>query len=551
MRYLLTIPILIQLAYGLDKATIADLKKYKGTSATFITITNEYEYGVYFKYFGTEPADGGVVVADGLGNKWKRIYKTVSPTLWGAIPNDMIDDLPAFKKAFAFCERTGAAIVMEDGVFRNTETAIAGGVSLDARESLRYAAFDRTAPSYDINGVLTQNNNKPFTISGSSRTIIWGDFQPTKLTAILHHGYWGINVDESSPNVNISNLIIVGKNGGKFIDGQFILQNVVTENQVGLLMQRSEGSINVNDNQFHGLQIGKLTNAMYFVKSDGNKYSWCDTGFVNFRSHSTPEENMYFHYCKLGGLVDGGASGYKQINAEQCGTAIQFLTGNNSASDLYLEQNTWSSTATDYQIKIGYDKGHPDYGTYVQRITITNATIGCLDRKAILVSKGGDVSLKDINASSYILHVEEGAKANYETSEIGYITGLGEVKLKEQSMPVNSGIYTPYVQAQSYCDAKANGNFIYTQIGGVVSVSGELFIDRGSEVMLQRYPEGNPVISISLPIPSGTQDLHGTITGGEITGNDPSKNRAWITTTSKTTGKYKINFSYLLNPLIQ
>lgn len=375
VRILLTISFLIQSVFALNVKTLADIGKYTGT-ATEIIVIDAREYGPFYRYYGFRKADGFIIVADGKGRLWERRYRLmdgVDAGWFGAIGDGKQNALPYLKIASTYCMTNREDLNLPEPIYRVSGPWITGGMSISAADSKIYEAYDQRAPSYQLQGVKDQNSYKPFSIRGRNGTIIWGDFESDSLQAIMVVGLWGINYDQHAPAAEIKNITIVGKKGIG-ADGRLTPVAKADRKQVGLLMQRCDGSLKVNGVQFHGLETGLITNASYWPGINSPVFTNCEVGLYTHGSHSVTGTNMVGLDCGLAFWINSGASVFKQMNTERCDQSLLIGDGYNLFEGLYFE----SSTSSDkYQVQIGYESGYPVRGTEIKGMTLA-ATNGLI-----------------------------------------------------------------------------------------------------------------------------------------------------------------------------
>jgi hypothetical protein len=372
---------------------ISTLLKYKSTALQMIIYEGE-ERGTFYRYSGDRPADGGIILLDGLGRKWKRDFDPVQgirPEWWKGKPDGIVDNIYALNAArdyitdndsFGGNERNERLhLQLSDGFYRTTEPFIIGGLPLSPYDALLYQYSHNWAPSYVGNEVSKVGRTLPISIKCTTRSFIFGDFAPSKLTPIVAIGASGWQHGGFSlQSTVISGLKVIGRT---HMDMNWVGNK---SNQVGLLMFGGN-HISMDNCFFYGLQEGFISNTQYGLKMEQMNFGNCGRGFLSVGSHGTTAKMLFADHCDLGYEIASNAGNYSGINTEQCKKAL-ITNRDNIFTGGYFEQLDNTSGPNDFQVQVGYPVGHHHHNDTFYGVEFNGVTVAARNQKHYLLEQG-------------------------------------------------------------------------------------------------------------------------------------------------------------------
>lgn len=134
------------------KASIAVLRAYAGT-ATAAQVTHRTSGGTFLRddADATTADDGGIVIVDALGRRWKRMTPWPANARWfGAVGDGVTDDTSALQAWLDYGRKNGAACVLPAGKYRTSAT-----LSVNYTDATKWAVGFKIygeSPAFDPSG---------------------------------------------------------------------------------------------------------------------------------------------------------------------------------------------------------------------------------------------------------------------------------------------------------------------------------------------------------------------------------------------------------------
>lgn len=367
-------------------------------------------------------ADKGVVFPRKSGGFWVRHFdksKGVNPCWWGAKGDGVNDDLPALNAATNYCQENETIMQFPSGVFRITGQWIIGGKTL-SEEDL-FSGKLTQASSFDMKQHQIARKSSPIIIRGSVNTCIYGDFNASKLTAIIYYNIQG-NGSSNRPSSHLSTHEF--SNIGIYAQGHFNGMvptppaSVNPENkQIGLVMLYCNNS-KIDGCNFSGLKYGLVFKTSYFGSLQNCDFELCQTGLYTADYNANLIENIVGNFCKLLADINGSQIVVNNLNSEFCETTLAFKGKNIVLNGVYCE-NTNLKLANNYQLIFGRSQSDRNYNP-------KSTTTGVVINAVTLTAGGRDVILLEDDMKQLNIN---GANING-----GIVTKKADHKIISQNM---------------------------------------------------------------------------------------------------------------------
>lgn len=241
---------------------------------------------------------------------------------FGAKGDGISDDTFAFDSAWKYASTNKVDITMPSGIFRVTRQVVIGYKYVDEADfSYSYVT---SAPSYNSVAYTNARLCQPVNFIGGSNTVIWGDFKPTKLTAIIYYGIIGggnsNNVKLQPARHGFSNITILSQD--RLVNGVYNRNEFDPTNlQVGLAADYAKNFKAVNM-EYIGLDVGIMAGNLYASTLDNIQASHCGTGAWLYNHNISTVNNPNFQRCVAGMYLFGVATTVNNLWAAYCATGV-------------------------------------------------------------------------------------------------------------------------------------------------------------------------------------------------------------------------------------